>query len=208
MTSPPTSEPSRKEFPQTLTEITGLEKKDGLLCLLYPKFSGKIHFLNSGVGLTEDFPVQQFRQPPKTLYQSVGLFATNYFRQGPKLNIARACLAPEDPEPPHFHPGGEIAKVLVGEYFDADLDGNPFRFYQQGSTVFYSKGSTHRPLTRDGALVEYITFDGLVEGKNAEDLLRLMQATPKTSDEALAYALLWMVPDEEERTRLRTQLGL
>ena|SRR3989344_4886124 len=199
---------SRPEFPQTLTNITGLEERDGLSYLLHTGVNnGKLLFLNSGVWLPESFPLQSLIES-KTAYQTIGTFATNYFRQGSRLTFTTAYLGPADPEPPHFHPGGEIAFVRAGEYFDADMDGTCLRTYTEGSKIFYPKGSTHRPLTRDGAYVEFLTFDGIVSGKDAQELLTKMKHVPRTDELALEFALLWMVPDEEERIRLRTQLGL
>ncbi|GEM_PF-6826885 len=200
----------RPEFPQTLTNLTGLEKRKGETSpsLIHASVTGDLLFLNSGVGLFDSLPAQRFRETPKTVYQSVGAFATNYFRQGQKLTFIRAYLCPEDTEPAHFHPGGEIAMVRAGEYFDADLEGTVIRSYLQGSVIFYPKGSIHRPLTRDGALVEYITFDGLVKGKDPEDLLTKMRGNSKIPEEALEYALLWMVTDPSQRESLRLRLGM
>ena len=64
--------------------------------------------------------------------------------------------------------------------------------YSAGDTIFYNKGSTHRPLSSTGATVLYIPFDGIVFGKDAEDLARKM-VKMGTTQEALEYALSWMI---------------
>ena len=74
-----------------------------------------------------------------------------------------------------------------------------------GSIVFYTRGSTHRPLSETGAEIFYIPFDGIVFGKGAEDLARKMQKVG-TSAEALEYTLHWMVEDQNERKRLMDEL--
>ena len=61
--------------------------------------------------------------------------------------------------------------------------------------------STHRPLSSDGAKILYIPFDGIVFGKNPEDLARKMVKVG-TATEALEYALQWMVPDVSKRREL------
>jgi len=79
------------------------------------------------------------------------------------------------------------------------------RSYSAGSAVFYNKGSTHRPLSIDGARVLYIPFDGIIFGKSPEDLVAKMHKVG-TSEEALEYALHWMVPDEAERRKIMERL--
>jgi hypothetical protein len=91
--------------------------------------------------------------------------------------------------------------VVDGEYFDADMDGRVIESYPAGRVVFYSKGSTHRPLSKDGARILYIPFDGIVFGKDPEDLARKMVKVG-TATEAFEYALRWMVPDTDKRREL------
>ncbi len=106
---------------------------------------------------------------------------------------------------PHGHPGGEWAYVERGEYFDADMRGNPIKVYTQGSIVVYGQGSTHRPLSKDGARIFYIPFDGIVFGKDALDLAKKMKKMG-TAAEAVEFALLWMVPDAKERQTVLDEL--
>lgn len=197
MTATPPAQ--RPEFPQTLTEITGLTEQDGVFSLFDSTSKpDKFVFLNSGIGLSHSRPT----------LQTAGLFASNYFRQGKNHTFSTNYLDPDKPELPHFHPGGEWALVEKGSYFDADMTGNVLRMYHQGSKVFYPRGSTHRPLTHTGAYVTYETYDGIVLGQNAEDLLTKMKGTPKTDELALEFALLWMVSDPQERESLRSLLEL
>lgn len=188
-----------KEFPATLTDTTGLEEVKGIIKLIDRTLTGTLLFLNSGVGLTE--PLSRENKPT---YQSVGAYSANYFRQGPRFTYTQLHLPPNTlDQPPHCHPGGEIALVLAGEYFDADMQGNPLRTYKQGSRIFYPKGSTHRPLSHTGADIDYTTFDGIVFGENLVDLMGKMERLPKIDDQALEFAILWMVPDPEERRLLQ-----
>jgi len=106
----------------------------------------------------------------------------------------------------HCHPGGELACVEAGEYFDADMQGNVLRTYPEGSIVFYKMGSTHRPLSLTGARLFYIPFDGIIFGKGAEDLMQKM-VDKGVREEALQYALFWMFPDEAERQRIYDSVG-
>jgi len=71
--------------------------------------------------------------------------------------------------------------------------------YPKGSTIFYQTGSTHRPLSRDGAEIFYVAFDGITFGKDAEDLMRKIKKAG-TPEDATEYALQWMFsPDERKR---------
>ena len=96
---------------------------------------------------------------------------------------------------------GADARALEGEYFDGDMEGGVIHAYPAGSIVFYSQGSTHRPLSKEGARILYIPFDGIIFGKDPEDLARKMVKVG-TGEEAVEYALQWMVPDAGERQEL------
>ena len=78
--------------------------------------------------------------------------------------------------------------------------------YPAGRVVFYSQGSTHRPLSTDGAKILYIPFDGILFGKDPEDLARKMVKVG-TAAEALEYALHWMVPDAGRRREIQDALA-
>ena len=78
------------------------------------------------------------------------------------------------------------------------MPGNVIRRYERGDLVFYNKGSTHRPGSIDGAEIFYIPFDGIIFGKDHEDLARKMIKIG-TTPEALEYALMWMVPEKRQK---------
>ena len=154
------------------------------------------NFINSGVGLARDLDAS------KIDFDTLGDDFQDFFRQGPRimptmLNMPAKCLE----QGPHCHPGGEFSYVVDGEYFDADMDGGVIESYPAGRVVFYSKGSTHRPLSSDGAKILYIPFDGILFGKNPEDLTRKMVKVG-TAAEALEYALQWMVSDADKRREI------
>jgi len=116
------------------------------------------------------------------------------------LNMPRDSLS----LPPHCHPGGEIAYVVEGEYFDSDMKGNLIRNYGPGSIVVYGIYSTHRPLSKIGARIFYVPFDGIIfPGKSSElqaedaiSLLTKMQAFGSPAPgEAIDYARSWMLND-------------
>ncbi|TDI46370.1 MAG: hypothetical protein E2P02_05230 [Acidobacteria bacterium] len=112
--------------------------------------------------------------------------------------MPKGCLQ----QGPHCHPGGEFSYVVEGEYFDGDMEGGVINTYPAGSVVFYSQGSTHRPLSKEGATILYIPFDGILFGKDPEDLARKMVKVG-TAEEAVEYALQWMVTDSGKRQELR-----
>ena len=164
------------------------------------KRTGTDGFVNSGVGLSDGL------DPSKLDFRIAGEDFGDFFRQGGRfmptmLNMPVGCLD----QGPHCHPGGEFSYVVDGEYFDADMDGGVIETYPAGSVIFYSQGSTHRPLSESGAKILYIPFDGILFGKNAEDLTRKMVKVG-TSEEAIEYALRWMVPDKAERSALESAL--
>ena len=161
--------------------------------------TGTERYFNSGIGL---------RRPLDTTtlgFDAAGEGVAEWFSLGKKfmpthLNMPANCFT----QGPHCHPGGEFAYVVEGEYFDADMNGSPIRVYPAGTTVFYNQFSTHRPLSQTGANIIYIAFDGIVFGRNPEDLAGRMQKLG-TPEEALEYALTWMIPKKEERQKLMDQ---
>jgi hypothetical protein len=136
-------------------------------------------------------------EDPSTFFQQGRRFAPTL------LNMPANCLEMS----PHFHPGGEFAYVAEGSYFDADMNGGVIAEYPQGSTVLYRKGSSHRPLSGEGAKLLYIAFDGVVFGKNPLDLIAKMDRI-KTPGEAIEYAAMWMIPDREERAKALSRINL
>lgn len=165
----------------------------------FDKFSqvtGTDKFVNSGVGLDRDL------DPSKLDFDAITDGFGDFFQQGPRimptmLAMPSNCLD----QGPHCHPGGEFSYVVDGEYFDADMDGGAIESYPAGRVIFYSQGSTHRPLSSTGAKILYIPFDGIVFGKDPEDLARKMVKVG-TAAEALEYALQWMVPDAAKRREI------
>ncbi len=154
-------------------------------------------FVNSGVGLQREL------DPSKIDFEAIGDGFEDFFHQGARLSpillsMPENCLQ----QGPHCHPGGEFSYVVDGEYFDGDMEGGVIQAYPAGSVVFYSRGSTHRPLSKDGARILYIPFDGIVFGKDPEDLARKMVKVA-AAEEAVDYALQGMVPDAGKRRELR-----
>ena len=187
-------------FIENLTEVTGTQEVDGVVQLVDRVIVGRPKYVNSGVGLRRE--LDRGTLDFEFSYNLGGDSAPDYFRQGQRfnpthLNMPANCLD----QGPHGHPGGEFSYVIEGEYFDGDMEGKVVRVYPAGSTVFYRQGSSHRPLSRDGANILYIPFDGIVFGKSAEDLARKMVKIG-TAEEAVEYALMWMIPDKAERQRL------
>lgn len=183
-------------FYDNLTHITGIEEVDGIARLIGETPFGQIKFHNSGIGLW------QLLDRSKLDYKMAGDESAGYFRQGKRfnptiLNMPVNCLD----QVPHCHPGGEFAYVVQGEYFDADMEGEVICSYPAGSVVFYNIFSTHRPLSRDGAQILYIPFDGIVFGKDPLDLANKMIKVG-TTPAALEYAMTWMVPDKQKRQEL------
>ena len=157
-------------------------------------------FVNSGVGLEQEL------DPSQLDFAVIGDSFQDFFRQGARirptlLSMPKGCLQ----QGPHCHPGGEFSYVVEGEYFDGDMEGGVIHTYPAGSVVFYSQGSTHRPLSNEGATILYIPFDGILFGKDAEDLARKM-VNVGTAEEAVEYALQWMVPDSGMRQELQNTI--
>ncbi len=187
-------------FLEGLSRVTGTEVRDGETSLIASELRGEPKFINSGVGLGKELD-------PETLdFDAVGEGFEGFFRQGPRiaptlLTMPPGCLQ----QGPHCHPGGEFSYVVRGEYFDADMEGAVIETYPAGSVVFYAKGSSHRPLSSDGAKILYIPFDGLVFGRSVEELSRKMIKIG-TAEEAVEYALRWMEPNPGRRKALEQTL--
>ena len=185
-------------FVEKLTDLTGSELVDGELSLIDRTLAGVPKFINSGVGLRK--LLDRTRLSFETAFDPGE--ENDFFRQGRRFNPTHLVMPPNClDQGPHFHPGGEFSYVVSGEYFDADLEGNVLRVYPAGTTIFYAKGSSHRPLSREGAEILYIPFDGIVFGADPRDLARRMVKLG-TAQEAIEYALLWMLPDPERRNTL------
>lgn len=185
------------EFPNTLHSITGTCIDKGIVRLIQTGEEIAPRFFNSGVGLDHDLSGNEIR------FETAGKYASHFFRQGQKFNPTLLYLPPRTlKQQPHCHPGGEIAFVVSGSYFDAGMSGNALRgTYEEGDVVFYGKGSTHRPLSHTGAGIFYIPFDGILFADTPSQLLDKMKAAT-CSDEALEYALHWMLPNKLERERI------
>ena len=162
----------------------------------FSQITGTDSFVNSGVGLRREL------DPSKLDFEGIGEDFQDFFRQGPRI-IPTMLAMPSNclDQGPHCHHGGEFSYVVEGEYFDADMDGGVIETYPAGCVIFYRQGSTHRPLSSDGATILYIPFDGIVFGKDPEDLARKMVKVG-TAAEAVEYALEWMVPDASVRRKL------
>ncbi|MDO8555939.1 MAG: hypothetical protein Q7R96_02075, partial [Nanoarchaeota archaeon] len=124
------------------------------------------------------------------------------------LNMPKDCLNLG----PHCHPGGELAIVTDGCYFDAHIDGSKIWEYPKGSVVFYKQWSTHRPLSDQGAQITYFTFDGLIipnRGVMSPEVPRKVlekMSELKAPKDAVDYALEWMIQSADERERLLAAL--
>ena len=179
------SEPGLIAFGDLITFLDG-----------FSQITGTDSFVNSGVGLRREL------DPSKLDFEGIGEDFQDFFRQGPRI-IPTMLAMPSNclDQGPHCHPGGEFSYVVEGEYFDADMDGGVIETYPAGRVIFYRQGSTHRPLSSDGATILYIPFDGIVFGKDPEDLARKMVKVG-TAAEAVEYALEWMVPDASARRKL------
>ena len=158
--------------------------------------TGNPTFLNSGVLVTSHLPEDSFS------YFDFGKSFTQFVKpvsriNPPFLNMPSDTLA----LPPHCHPGGEIAFVANGEYFDADISGKPIHNYSSGSIVVYGSFSTHRPLSKTGAKIFYVPLDGILfPGRLAElqadDPVKLLEKMESSGapKPALDYARSWMLP--------------
>ena len=187
-------------FLESLHRVTGTETSDGSTALIAGEPKSEPKFINSGVGLGKELKDDELD------FDTVGEGFSDFFQQGPRINPTLLNMPPDClTQGPHCHPGGEFSYVVGGEYFDADMDGGVIESYPAGSLVFYSRGSSHRPLSREGARILYIPFDGIVFGKDPEDLARKMVKVG-TPAEAIEYALRWMVPDDARRRELEQTL--
>ncbi len=193
-------------FLENLEDVTGTEEQDGIVTLIGREIPEKPRFLNSGRMRLARLDENEFGYQP--LFDLRSDNPNHLFRPDEKFNPALLRM-PRNyiNQKPHCHKGGEFAYVIDGEYFDADMEGSPLVVYPSGSIVFYPRFSTHRPESREGALLFYIPFDGITFGENPEDLARKMVRLG-TTEEALEFALMWMVPSEVERQRIMDSLPL
>ncbi len=128
-------------------------------------------------------------------------FTQQFLKPGPRFNHAYLKMPAGSLNlPPHCHPGGEIATVLEGGYFDADMHGNPIQAYSKGSIVIYGNFSTHRPLSGDGAVISYTTLDGILFPQNSNELVansaqELLGKMEKLGAQksSLEYARSWLL---------------
>ncbi len=125
---------------------------------------------------------------------------------GDKGYDAELFLDPFYINKPHLHPGGELGVVLGGMYFDADMEGNPIFEYPKGTTVWYNKFSTHRPLTgKEGARIYYVTFSGFVEKPTSHELIKKAQELQAPED-ALLHAISWLITNPLEQQRIMDEV--
>ena len=201
-----TVDDGQPKFYRSLRQLTGLERvEQAEVALISGNYRGMPLFVNSGVGLTGELDPTLLAE---NFDRTRGL--AEFVRQGGKLSathlrMPRGCIT----QGPHMHPGGEISYVIGGEYFDGDMDGKVIQRYPAGSIVFYAAGSTHRPLSRDGAEIFYVSLDGIVFGNDANDLIGKMirgKEKFKTPDEAVEFALRWMIPNQKLRRELLDSL--
>ncbi|MEK6846697.1 MAG: cupin domain-containing protein [Nanoarchaeota archaeon] len=166
---------------------------DGLNRLQY--ITGTDDFFNSGVLITAGMAADRLD------FRDVGKGFSKHVEPGERINPTLLHMPSGSLSlPPHCHPGGEIAYVISGEYFDADMTGRPIRTYPVGSVVIYSAFSTHRPLSRDGARIFYVPLDGIlfpsrspeVQASDPEMLLGKMEAA-RAPEPALSYARGWLL---------------
>ena len=190
-------------FLEKLVDITGTQQSAQGIVLIEHGVTGTAKYINSG--LWNHGELEKGKLDYRELFGKVDQ-PINFFRQGPRinldvLNMPANCLD----QGPHCHPGGEFAYIKSGEYWDADMNGRPIRIYDEGSIVCYAQGSSHRPLSEVGAEIFYLQFDGIVFGKDALDLAKKMKKIG-TQEEALEFALLWMIPDKQERQKVLDEL--
>lgn len=181
------------ELLERLEKITGLEKNSGVPLLIDSDKLMPVYFFNSG---SKIMPVQ------KTGFDIIDLGPQSHlaFSQGSRINPTILTMSRDALHlPPHCHPGGEIAYVVQGEYFDANLNGLPIQTYDSGSLVVYGLFSTHRPLSRTGAKIFYIPFNGIVfpsksQELSADDPYNLVRKMKDLGAPlpALEYAREWM----------------
>ncbi len=141
-----------------------MEKNSGTPALIDSDRIAPVYFFNSGSKIIPE---------PKTGHDIVDFGPQSHlaFLQGSRINPTLLTMPPLALTlPPHCHPGGEIAYVIEGEYFDANLKGSPIRSYPAGSLVAYGLFSTHRPLSRTGAKIFYIPFNGIVFPSRSQEL--------------------------------------
>ncbi len=181
--------------------------------------TGNSDFINSGV-------VPRMQPPAGRLKLDVTYFDLSTFLGAPtKRGYMASLTMPPDTRDvaPHFHPGGEIARVLEGSYFDADMGGVPIignnglpLVYTKGMVVVSTQWSNHMPWSNEGAVLEYFTPGGLVsmnrdgmipEGMSLQTVAeKTIEAAAKAQapPDALRYAIGWMInPGQPREDMLR-----
>ena len=183
-----------------LRDMTGTEIIGTKLRLIDTKLTGEVNFFNSGVLPTSS--LARDRIDFVEIGKGFNELVKPCQRINPTLlNMPSGSLL----LPPHCHPGGEIAYVAEGEYFDASILGTPMHTYPAGSIVFYGAFSTHRPLSRTGARIFYVPLDGIIfPGSSSElqtdDPQKLIDKMGKLSapGPAIGYARMWMLNQAED----------
>src|SRR3989344_1127708 len=95
------------------------------------KTTGNDNYLNSGVRMS------QVLNPSQLDFRTLASGFNEWTTASPRvtltqLNMPKDCLNLG----PHCHPGGELAVVTDGCYFDARIDGSKMWEYPKGSVVF------------------------------------------------------------------------
>ncbi len=159
--------------------------------------TGTERYVNSGV----------ISRKEKTFQGAKVLLGVHGFREftepGDFGYDAILTLDPNYTNPPHIHPGGELAVILNGMYFDGNNNGDPLHEYPEGTTVWYNKFSIHRPMTGvEGVRLYYVSFNGFVEKTPLIELLKKAKQL-KAPEDAMDNMLRWAAPDDP---RLRQAL--
>ena len=157
--------------------------------------TGTPQFFNSGIILTQSLARDRLD------FVDFGKGFNELVKPGQRMNPTLLNMPSGSLSlPPHCHPGGEIAYLIDGEYFDADMSGKPIKSYTPGSIVVYGAFSTHRPLSKTGARIFYVPLDGILfPGKSpdlqADDMINLLRKMESAGapPQALDYARSWML---------------
>ena len=158
---------------------------------------GNDSYFNSGVGSGLTPEQRRGGVAYRQLINDSGIF-----RIGNDLSATNLWLPPGSLEQyPHFHPGGEFTVVLEGGFEDYDMDGRVVQAYKRGDVVFSNIGSSHRPGSKEGGWLVYLSPDSLVMSRDPEKLIHKMVGK-RMPQEAINWALQWIFKDEADRTRI------
>lgn len=162
--------------------------------------TGTDKFINSGV----------IRRKEMSFEGGKVLLGTHGFREfsrsGDKGYDALLTLNPHYDQPPHLHPGGELAVVLKGMYFDGNMEGEEIEEYGEGATIWYNQFSTHRPLTgSESAHIYYVSFAGIIMKDSPRELIKKAKEI-KAPEDALDHMLEWMITNPKERRLLMEEI--